>query len=75
VDRFGDRAYPAAHQHMLFLVKVRIFGDPYKKRDDSEPKLTPGLTSEERHEKFNEALPALAAAKAMPDVAPEEEPW
>lgn len=45
-ERFGERAYPSAHQQLLFYVKVAIFGDPYKRKTpEPEAKLTPGLTN------------------------------
>jgi len=75
VERFRDRAYASAHQHLLFAVKVRVFGDPYKKRDreEKQPQLTPGLSNEERADRFEAALPRVV--KDMPEVQGDEEPF
>jgi hypothetical protein len=29
-ERFGARAYPTAHSHLLYLVKVKKYGENYK---------------------------------------------
>lgn len=75
VERFRDRAYEAAHRRLLFAVRVRVFGDPYKRRggDDAKPRLTPGLSGDERAERFQAALPAVV--RDMPEVQGDEEPF
>jgi len=69
VERFGDRAYPAAHALLLYRVKVAVFGDPYKYARKPEPTVTPGLTDEQRLKRFGVALDKVVEGKAMPERA------
>ena len=68
VERFGDRAYPAAHTALLFAVKCAVFGDPYKRgrKPEKQPRLTPGLSDEERKDRMLVALDKAADAMTMP---------
>lgn len=68
VERFGDRAYPAAHGALLFAVKCAVFGDPYKRQraPERQARLTPGLSDEERKDRMLTALDKAAEAMTMP---------
>lgn len=66
VERFGDTLYPAAHMHLLYLVRVAIFGDGTR-RTGKQPRLTPGLTSEQRRDRMLSALDSLTEDRQMPE--------
>lgn len=68
VERFGDRAYAAAHALLLFAVKESVFGPSYKnlRKPSAEPKVKPGLSDEQRKGKMLTALSKVADAHTMP---------
>lgn len=63
VARFGDRLFNSAHGILSFQVKQRI---QWKNPDQPRPRLTPGLTPEQRKDRMLTALDAVVEAKAMP---------
>lgn len=58
VEIFGDRLYPAPLRLLRYHVRVALHGDPYKRgtRPAPQPRLTPGLTSEQRRDRMLAAL-------------------
>lgn len=68
VERFGDRAYLAAHAALLFGVRCAVFGDPYRRerKPERQPRLTPGLSDDERKSRMLVALDRVTESKAMP---------
>ena len=68
VERFGDRAYRAAHAMLLFAVKEAVFGSSYKnlRKPSAQPKVKPGLSDEERKGRMLTALSKVADAHEMP---------
>jgi hypothetical protein len=68
VERFGTRAYAAAHGVLMHEVRIAVFGDPYKrKRREHQPKVTPGLTDDQRLERMQIALHKVTEAREMPE--------
>jgi hypothetical protein len=69
VDIFGDRLEPAAHGVLAFAASTLRFGDRYdrlKKNREYQPKLTPGLTSDQRRDRMLEALDKNFESKVLP---------
>lgn len=68
VDYFHDRLPPADHGVLAFAVSVARFGDRYERarKRRGDPKLTPGLTSEQRRDRMLEALDEVVENKVIP---------